>query len=216
MYDTGSGPDTYAGVSLLSNHNINFRAIYNDESAAGNPSWGIYDGFSNEEKWQSISGGVEFKIAGPEDISYAISAGPFNIDPYDVQIVTFAMIAGDDLAALKIHADSAQAFWAELEPLGINDNKEEQGRPFSYQLSQNYPNPFNPETKIEFAVAKAGFVELTIFNALGEEVETLINNNLPAGKYDLNWNASGYASGIYFYQIRAGSLIQQRKMLLLR
>jgi serine protease len=216
VYDTGSGPGTFTGVSLLSDQDVNFRAIYNDEAAAGNPSWGIYDGFTNDEKWQSISGGVEYIIAGPEDVSFTISAGPFNIDPYDVQIVTFAMIAGDDLASLQIHADSAQAFWAELEPLGIDDNKEEQGSPFSYQLNQNYPNPFNPETNIEFAIAKAGIVELTIYNALGEEMETLINNNLPAGKYNLNWNAGRYASGIYFYQLRAGSFIQRRKMLLLK
>jgi serine protease len=216
VYDTGTGPETFAGVALLSGQNVNFRAIYNDESATGNPAWGIYDGFTNEEKWQSISGGVEYKIAGPEDISFVISAGPFNIDPYDVQIVTFAMIAGEDLASLQLHADSAQAFWTELEPLGINNNKEEKGSPFSYQLSQNYPNPFNPETKIEFAIAKAGLVELTIYNALGEEIETLISDNLPAGKYDLNWNASGYASGIYFYQLRTGTFIQHRKMLLLR
>jgi len=215
-YDTGSGPDTYAGVSLLSDHTVNFRAIYNDEAAAGNPSWGIYDGFSNNEKWQSISGGVEYIIAGPEDVSFTISAGPFNIDPNDVQIVTFAMIAGEDLASLQLHADSAQAFWTELEPLGIEDNKEEQRNPFSYQLNQNYPNPFNPETNIEFAIAKAGLVELTIYNALGEEMETLLNNNLLAGKYNLNWNAGGYASGIYFYQLRAGSFIQRRKMLLLK
>ncbi len=167
VYDTGSGPSTYAGVSLLSDQTVNFRAIFNDESALGNPSWGIYDGFTDEEKFEAISGGTEITSAGPEDISMTISAGPVLIDPHSAHVITFAMLAADDLAALKVHADSAKAFWQSLEPLAIEKEEQDVNSPYSYRLNQNYPNPFNPETVISWRLAVGSQVELSMYNLLG-------------------------------------------------
>lgn len=70
--------------------------------------------------------------------------------------------------------------------------------PNSFSLSQNYPNPFNPTTNIKFDIPKSGFVKLSIFNGLGQEVATLVNSELKAGTYNADWNASDYPSGIYF------------------
>lgn len=88
--------------------------------------------------------------------------------------------------------------------------------PLAYSLKQNYPNPFNPSTKISYTIAKFSLVQLKIFDVLGNELETLINQEKPAGTYQLIWNAVNFPSGVYFYQIKAGDFIQTKKMILLK
>ena len=88
--------------------------------------------------------------------------------------------------------------------------------PLIYKLEQNYPNPFNPSTLIKYSVAKDGFVNVSIFNLLGEKVATLVNNNMQAGNYEINFNASMLTSGVYFYSIEAGDFKAVRKMLLMK
>ena len=96
--------------------------------------------------------------------------------------------------------------------------------PEKYSLSQNYPNPFNPETLIEYSLPEASRVSLVIYNLRGEEVVRLINGNMAAGSYQVIWDASNYASGIYFYRLqasptsvwRAGDFVRTRKMVLLK
>jgi hypothetical protein len=95
----------------------------------------------------------------------------------------------------------------------VNDNPE---IPVEYSLSQNYPNPFNPSTKITYSVANAGIVTLKIYDILGREVSILVNEEKSVGRYDINFNASSFASGVYFYQIIAGSFIQTKKLMLLK
>ena len=88
--------------------------------------------------------------------------------------------------------------------------------PTGYNLSQNYPNPFNPTTTIQYSVQSPGHVSLKVFNLLGQEVETLVNENKNTGNYQVNFNASRLASGIYFLQMRAGSFVSVKKMVLLK
>jgi len=88
--------------------------------------------------------------------------------------------------------------------------------PLSWNLQQNYPNPFNPITNIEFALPHSGFVSLKIYNMLGEEVATLVSDKLAAGKYKYDWDASGYASGLYFYRIETDNFSSVKKCLLLK
>ena len=88
--------------------------------------------------------------------------------------------------------------------------------PVDYKLEQNYPNPFNPSTVIKFAVKEKSSVLIKIFDILGSEVTTLVNEELDAGWYQKNFNASGYASGIFIYRMQAGNYITTKKMLLLK
>lgn len=90
------------------------------------------------------------------------------------------------------------------------------GIPSNFNLKQNYPNPFNPLTVISFQVPKSDFITLKIFNILGNEVTTLINENVQAGSYEVNWDASNHPSGIYFYAIQTGNFTETRKMILLK
>ena len=102
----------------------------------------------------------------------------------------------------------------------------EVGIPREFSLSQNYPNPFNPTTKIKFTLlntdnplpggARGGLVTLKIYDVLGNEIATLINEEKPAGSYEVEFDATGLTSGIYFYQLKSGSFIQTMKMLLLK
>ncbi len=86
-----------------------------------------------------------------------------------------------------------------------------------YSLQQNYPNPFNPTTTIKYSIPTGNnFVSLKVYDILGNEVATLINEGKPAGEYKVNFNASKLASGIYFYQLKAGTFVRTKKMILLK
>jgi len=88
--------------------------------------------------------------------------------------------------------------------------------PNGFNLFQNFPNPFNPQTNIRFALPEAGFVKLTVFDMLGREVETLVNENLNAGTYNADWNAVDYSSGVYFYKLTTSEVTEIKKMMLLK
>jgi len=95
--------------------------------------------------------------------------------------------------------------------------------PEEYALFENYPNPFNPNTIIKFGVPKESDVSLKVYNILGEEVINLVNEKMKAGYYEVEFNATSHSgnvrnltSGIYFYQLKAGSFIQTKKMVLLK
>ncbi|MGE5436219.1 MAG: YCF48-related protein, partial [Syntrophothermus sp.] len=85
-----------------------------------------------------------------------------------------------------------------------------------YSLSQNYPNPFNPNTTIRYSIPKQNFVSLKIYDVLGNEVAQIVNEEKPAGKYEVSFNASGLSSGVYFYRINSGEFSQVKKLLLLK
>jgi hypothetical protein len=88
--------------------------------------------------------------------------------------------------------------------------------PASYNLGQNYPNPFNPVTAINFAISKPGLVTLKVFDLLGKEVSTLVDEDLKAGNYKIDFNASGFSSGIYFYSLQSGDFIETKKLVLIK
>lgn len=85
-----------------------------------------------------------------------------------------------------------------------------------YDLAQNYPNPFNPSTTIRYQIPQDGIVTLKIYDILGSEVATLVNEQKVAGRYEVNFNASSLASGVYIYKIQAGTFINSKKMILLK
>lgn len=91
-----------------------------------------------------------------------------------------------------------------------------QERPFSFGLSQNYPNPFNPVTEITYMIAEAAPVKIKVFDLLGQEVATLVNEVKPAGSYTVTWDASSVSSGVYFYRLTAGGFTAVRKMIVLK
>jgi hypothetical protein len=85
-----------------------------------------------------------------------------------------------------------------------------------YSLTQNFPNPFNPSTTIQYTIPQSGEVRLSVFNGLGEEVKTLVNETKEPGVYEVEFSANEFPSGIYFYKIQAGSFVDTKKMILLK
>jgi Secretion system C-terminal sorting domain len=89
-------------------------------------------------------------------------------------------------------------------------------RPTSFELYQNYPNPFNPTTSIRYAISTPGHVTLKVFDVLGREVASLVNQEKPLGTYEAMWTPTNVSSGVYFCRLNAGAVVLQRKMLLLK
>jgi hypothetical protein len=100
--------------------------------------------------------------------------------------------------------------------IGYSTDVEEMTIPKEFSLSQNYPNPFNPSTKIKFSLPKSGFVKLSVYNILGQEVANLVNENKSAGTYTVDFNAHSLSSGIYFYSIKTDYSNSIKKMLLIK
>lgn len=92
--------------------------------------------------------------------------------------------------------------------------------PTEYKLGQNYPNPFNPATKIRYSIPNVGsglaLTELKVYDILGNEVATLVNEQKEPGYYEVEFNASNYASGVYIYRLQAGSYVSTKKMMVLK
>jgi len=104
-------------------------------------------------------------------------------------------------------------YLADLNPTNVHNIN---NTAMQYSLFQNYPNPFNPNTIIKYSVPQISLVQIKVFDILGNEIATLINEIKPAGKYEIIWNALNLPSGIYFYQINAGGFVEAKKMVLIK
>jgi uncharacterized protein (TIGR02145 family) len=93
---------------------------------------------------------------------------------------------------------------------------DEIGLPVKFTLSQNFPNPFNPSTKINYSVPKIGFVTIKVYDILGREVSTLVNEEKLPGNYEVKFDGSNLSSGVYYYQMRAGQFVETKKLILLK
>ncbi len=101
----------------------------------------------------------------------------------------------------------------EISTVDVNESEQ---FPEEFFLYQNYPNPFNPSTSLQYIISNRQYVTLKVYDALGKEVATLVNEEKSAGKYEVEFNASFLVSGIYFYQLKAGDFVETRKMILLK
>jgi hypothetical protein len=136
-----------------------------------------------------------------------------------VNLVAAQMVArGTDhknsVTKLKQLSDSATALCQNGFVIGINQLANE--IPTEFNLYQNYPNPFNPVTKIKFSIPKSEFVTIKIYDALGREITTLVNDKIIAGVYSVGWDGSAYPSGIYFLKLQTKDFTQTNKMILLK
>ena len=104
--------------------------------------------------------------------------------------------------------------YSQIIPTGIGGSKN--STPEGFSLEQNYPNPFNPATKIKFTIMDFGYTSLKVHDVLGKEVASLVDEEKPAGTYEIAWDAANLPSGVYFYRLHAGGFDQTRKMILLR
>lgn len=186
-------------------------------------SWaGVLHPNSDTAKYRVLSSGITDTnrlIPSGAEPRFLVSIGPFNIHPAtdlspDTIIAVFGLISGQDLAALRQHALHARAIYENGGVVGVRDALTT--TPAQFELFQNYPNPFNPLTIIRFSLPTAAHIRLSIFNMLGAEVAVLVNNDVLPGVHSAEWNATGYASGVYICRLTDGGRTVTTKLILLR
>ncbi len=151
-----------------------------------------------------------------------ISSGPFTMAPGDTQEVVFATIAGDgpdrlsSVTVLKDYARQVQTFYQSLAAIGTTVGRDPLGLPETASLEQNYPNPFNPRTVVSYQLSDVRNVKLAVYDMLGREVAVLVNERKLPGSYNVEFDGSRLASGMYVYRLSAGSYVECRKMVLMK
>jgi len=143
------------------------------------------------------------EIISPDELEYLDSRGEEYLS-YTYLVTSLDRLANESDASNAVDL----IFTAIEDPLAIN--------PSEFKLNQNYPNPFNPSTVITWQLEISADVELTVYNLLGEKVTTLVSEKQQAGHHQIEWDASGYATGVYFYQLRTNSYVDIKKMILVR
>jgi hypothetical protein len=155
--------------------------------------------------------------------------GPFTLTKGSEQEILLAYVVGQGTDALTSinEAKYISDFSHWFHEINFNEiilsieNKNFNNHPEEYLLSQNYPNPFNPSTTIKFTIPSVGTqhamsVQLKVYDVLGKEVVTLVNEEKPAGTYEVEWNASNLLTGVYFYQLKTEDYVETKKMILMK
>ena len=175
-----------------------------------------FDGYSDSDTlfWENLNYGSidDLFDSGSDGSVNFMGLNPIPINLNDAAEVWVAIAVGADRDVMKANMQDATSRYETITDV----KKEESGVPNSYSLNQNYPNPFNPSTKISFSLTKSEFVSLSVYNALGQEVQTLIKEELGAGNYNVDFNGSDLSSGIYFYKIVTDHFTSSKKMMLIK
>jgi parallel beta-helix repeat protein len=201
--------DAASATGFISDYNILVNRMSNDD---GNSNMTL-------SQWQSLGYDLHSIIADPENqIFVDHTNGNFHL-LQNAQAVD----AGTNLVLPTVFEDlddfsRPQGSGFDIGCYEFSGTTEvvEENVPQSFQLFQNYPNPFNPETNIRFQIADFGFVSLKIYDVLGNEVTTLVNEEKYPGIYKVEFDGRGFSSSVYIYQLIAGNYIQTRKMVLLK
>ena len=174
-----------------------------------------------------VDGDGDIDVLSASDLDNKIAwyenDGNENFTPHTITIVTdgarsvYAVdVDGDgDIDVLSASfVDDKIAWYENSGSVGVESISNE--IPSEFNLNQNYPNPFNPATIIRFSIPEESFVRIKVFNTLGEEITTLINENIVAGNYEVEFDASKLPSGIYFYKLQSETFIEAKKMVFMK
>ncbi|MBI5401843.1 MAG: T9SS type A sorting domain-containing protein [Ignavibacteriae bacterium] len=188
----------------------------------GNTGWTEYFGSVQNCDMGLHDSGIAIGTNPAGDRRFIISSGAenFTVNNGDTQTVYLCQLIArgttnlNSVTKLKQLSDVAWNLYNNNWIIGISQISSIV--PDKYALFQNYPNPFNPVTKIKFKIRNKDFVKLSIFEMLGKEISTLVNERLSAGEYEINFDGSLLSSGIYYYRINAGNYSEVKKMVLLK
>ena len=158
-------------------------------------------------RWTNISGTHNVKAddnsftsgpAAPAPWEYthtftAVGNNPYHCEPHQAMGMTGTIIVQD--------------------PVGVSDDESIAEQ---FELQQNYPNPFNPITRISYAIPSASFVNLKVYDIIGNEITVLVNEEKQAGNYQIDFDATELTGGVYFYQLLTGSFVETKKMILMK
>ena len=170
--------------------------------------------------WNHISGVTHYKVqvSRVSNFSVLTDSATVTINQYPIPSGT---LTNTTTYFWRVNATNSTGTgpWSEVWnfstiPVGIK--KINTSIPEEYNLYQNYPNPFNPSTTIRFDIPNFSHVRITIYNNLGKTISEVVNENLTAGSYEVEWNASDYPSGIFFYRLKTEDFINSKKMILIK
>lgn len=159
---------------------------------------------------------------GGEDVRMMQNSGPFNLKPGEENEIMVAYVVGQGSDAISSITearridDKAQTIFDNNFDIITSVGSEKEELRYSIKLYQNYPNPFNPTTKIKYEIPKNSLVQIVVYDILGRKVTTLVNEQKPAGSYEVEFIASQFSSGVYFYELRAGDFRDVKKLILLK
>jgi len=196
-------------------HNIPILAVdLNDStlSVVANTTLANCDGFAKDDfgryyitSWYTLSMyRFDSVFSSPPEVFYTNAGAPVDIS-YNSR---------DDILAVPLMNANTVVFIPITPPVSVRD--ENSKPPQKFFLKQNYPNPFNPVTTISYNLPVKSYVELVVYNTLGESVVQLVNEEKEAGRYEVKIDATGLPSGIYFYRLSAGSFVETKKMVLMK
>jgi hypothetical protein len=206
-----TGAPVYVSQKLLSKNLYGLRIL----------DWDTYSSDPNSE---IMTDSTRFLIAtyakfdtlltaGVDGSIFEMNAGLFNLKAKDSADVYYGLGLGTTAVEAIALMDSAQARYSKLV---TSVERTRAIVPANFALEQNYPNPFNPSTQIKFKLPARSNVTLTVFDALGRSIRTLLNQQLDAGEYMTTFDATGLSSGVYYYVLKAGSRVETKKMVLIR
>ena len=227
------------GIWRSLNEGIDWLQVYNTSSrinsitcsplgsifAAGEAGFGIYRSTDNGSSWQLsglagmttnciITNSIGHILAGTNGFGVFRSTddgntwSPINNGLTNLIVYSLATDMNDCIFSATDNGVFRTCYPTEIK----NTNNFING----FFLSQNYPNPFNPTTTIKFDLTKSSVTNLVVYDALGREVAVLVNEELKAGSYQVDWDGSGYPSGVYFYQLASDEFVETKKMLMLK
>lgn len=145
-----------------------------------------------------------------------IAGNGTTIQPHDYSYLDEAATAGAWYYRLKQIDLDATVHYTDAILVDILASVKDDNQPLRFSLDQNFPNPFNPSTTIKYSLASAELVSLKVYNIIGQEVATLVNELKQAGRYSITWNASDLSSGVYYYKLKAGKSVETHKLVLLK
>jgi hypothetical protein len=177
-------------------------------------TFGLYDGFTDEEKKSSMKAGTVRTDIQNTDVSAVTASGPYSVDPGAEITVGFIYAFGSDTDELRSQIANARAQAPfEVSPLGRAVSPEV---PSQTRLHQNYPNPFNPTTQFRIDIEQTSQVNLTIYDVLGRKVRVLIDGRLEARSHFIEFNGEDLSSGVYFARLKTEQDIQTIPMTLIK
>ncbi|MDK9700857.1 MAG: carboxypeptidase regulatory-like domain-containing protein [bacterium] len=208
FYNTMSTSTATAGIQNADGTNNNYIACYN--TAAPTAGWSNYGlSFTGPNgSWQ------RWALLDPANgvVAPNTSAEIF----LQVTMPDTTPVGAVFSAQIHIETNACSTLVIPFTSTVVSAPGEVAGLPHEYKLHQNYPNPFNPTTEIRFDLKNSGLAKMTIYNMLGQEVGTLVNEVLPAGYHTVRFDAKSLAAGVYFYRIESGNFTSMKKMVLVK
>ncbi len=235
LWNSGVYRSTDGGTTWTQNDtgltDLRVRALSSNSRGtlfAGTDGGGVFRTTDNGETWTQCNSGLTwtYTYALTIDVAGNIFVGTYggvyqSKDNGDNWLIDTSGLGSAYVRSLAI--DSGGTIFAGTNDglifrTGSTTDVKEVGRniPASFNLSQNYPNPFNPSTNIKFQVPQNSLVTIKVYDLLGKEVATLVHQEMKPGTYSAAWNAEGISSGVYFYKLHSGNIVETKQMLLLK